>query len=454
MMMLTETSSRHGSAMQTVEHNLAQIAANDETLQALITVTGDEARETAASCDQAAADGRWLGVLHGMTIVVKDNIETAGVRTTSGSAFFANHVPANDATVVRKLKAAGAIIIGKANLHEFAFGGTNQNVHYGSCRNPWNTDHIPGGSSGGSGVAVAAEMATAALGSDTGSSVRMPAAITGVVGIRPTMGRVSNYGCTPVSLALDTIGPMAYRAEDVARILSVIEGYDAGDPSSIDGPRDDLLHGLHDGIEGLRVAVPTNFFFEDVDPALEALVRDAINVLASLGADVVEMAIPRADEAHRHARTIVFGDAAAFHAERIATQPEKFGPEELDRLMLGMKTTGVEYAQAMDWLRQWRRQLAELFQNVDVVASPTTPLVTPKVHGTEMITTTHRLTEKTYAWSMGGNPAVSVPVGFTDGLPVGMQLAGAWWRDGMLLRTAVAYQSVTDWHLRRPALSN
>ena len=450
--MLSESGSRYRSAVESVEHNLAQIAANDERLHALITVTGDKAREQAVECDRAVADGRRLGVLHGMTMVIKDNIETAGVRTTSGSAFFADHVPSDDATVVRKLNAAGAIIIGKANMHEFAFGGTSQNVHYGSCRNPWNTDHIPGGSSGGSGVAVAAEMATAALGSDTGSSVRMPAAITGVVGIRPTMGRVSNHGCTPVSLALDTIGPMAYRAEDVARVLSVIEGYDANDPSSIDGPCDDLLHGLYEGIESLRVAVPTNFFFDDCDPKLEARVRDAINVLATLGADVVEIAIPRAEEAHRYTRTIVFGDAAAFHAERIATQPEKFGSEELDRLMLGMNTTGVEYAQAMDWLRRWRRQLTELFQTVDVVASPTTPLATPKVQAADMISTTHRLTEKTYAWSMGGNPAVSVPVGFADGLPVGMQLAGKWWRDGMLLRAAVAYQSVTDWHLHRTRL--
>lgn len=449
---MSENFSQHSTAVRTVEHNLAQIAANDETLKAMITVMGDEALEAAEWCDLATAQGRWLGVLHGMTIAVKDNIDTAGVRTTSGSAFFADHVPAHDATVVRKLKAAGAIIIAKANLHEFAFGGTTQNVHYGSCRNPWDTDRLPGGSSGGSGVAVAAEMATAALGTDTGGSVRMPAAINGVVGIRPTMGRVSNHGCTQISWSLDTIGPMAYRAEDVARIMSVIEGYDANDPSSIDGPGDEILRGLHDGIAGLRIAVPTNFFFDDINPQVESLVRRAIDVLASLGAQIVELAIPRAEEAHGHMRHIARGDGAAFHAERIATEPEKFGPEELDRLMLGVHATGVEYAQSMEWMRRWRRQLAELFETIDVIASPTVPIITPFVEGTEMIKTTHRLTEKTYAYPMGGNPAVSVPVGFAEGLPVGMQLAGAWWRDGMLLRAATAYQSVTDWHLRRPAL--
>ena len=450
--MLSQTSARQGSAVQTVTHNLDQIAAHDETLKAMITVTGDAALDAAKRCDQAAAEGRWLGVLHGMTIAVKDNIDTAGVRTTSGSAFFSDHVPATDATVVQKLKAAGAIIIGKTNMHEFAFGGTNQNIHYGSCRNPWDTDRIPGGSSGGPGVAVAAEMATAALGTDTGSSVRMPAAINGIVGLRPTMGRVSNYGCTQVSLALDTVGPMAHRAEDVARILAAIDGYDSQDPSSVDGPRDELLRGLHDGIKGLKVAVPTIFFFDAVDPAVDALVRDAINVLASLGADVIDVAIPHAEQALSHTRTLIFADAAAFHGERIATEPEKFGPEELDRLLLGVNTTGVEYAQAMQWLRRWRLQLAALFDTVDIVVSPTTSLITPLVHGTEMIAITNRLTEKSYAWSLGGNPAVSVPVGFVDGLPVGMQLAGAWWRDGMLLRTAVAYQSVTNWHTRRPAI--
>ena len=449
---MSESSSRHGSAVKAVEHNLARIAAHDDTLKAMITVMGDEALEAAEWCDEAASQGRWLGVLHGMTIAVKDNIDTAGVRTTSGSSFFADHIPARDATVIKKLKDAGAIIIGKASLHEFAFGGTNQNVHYGSCRNPWDTDRLPGGSSGGSGVAVAAEMATGALGTDTGGSVRMPASINGVVGIRPTMGRVSNAGVTPVSLALDTVGPMAHRAEDVARILAVIEGYDPEDPSSENGPADELLRGLHDGIDGLKIVVPTNFFFENVDPAVESLVRDAINVLATLGADIVEMAIPHAEEAHGHMRHIARADAAAFHAERIANEYQKFGPEELDRLMLGVNATGVEYAQSMEWMRRWRRQLAELFSQIDIIASPTVPVITPPVAGTEMINTTHRLTEKTYAYPMGGNPAVSVPVGFAQGLPVGMQLAGAWWRDGMLLRAATAYQSVTDWHTHRPAL--
>jgi len=451
-MMMSDSGQQYGSAVQAVEHNLANIAAHDETLKAMITVMGDEALEAAEWCDQAAAEGRWLGVLHGMTIAVKDNIETAGVRTTSGSAFFADHVPVHDATVVKKLKEAGAIIIGKASLHEFAFGGTNQNVHYGSCRNPWDTDRLPGGSSGGSGVVVAAEMAQAALGTDTGGSIRMPSSINGVVGIRPTMGRVSNHGCTQISWTLDTIGPMAHRAEDVARILAAIEGYDDNDPSSIHGPGDELLRGLHAGIAGLKVGVPTNFFFEDCDPQVESLVRDAIDVLAVLGADVFEVAIPGAEQAHGHMRHIARGDGAAFHAERIATEPEKFGPEELDRLMLGVNATGVEYAQSMEWLRRWRRQLAELFDTIDIIASPTVPVITPLVEGTAMIKTTHRLTEKTYAYPMGGNPCVSVPVGFADGLPVGMQLAGAWWRDGMLLRTAVAYQSVTDWHTARPAL--
>ena len=440
------------SSVDAVEHNLARIAAHDDAIKATITVMAEQALVAAHRLDEAASNGRWMGPLHGMTIGVKDNIDTAGVRTTVGSAFFADHVPDTDATVVQRLKAAGAIIIAKLNLHEFAFGGTTQNVHHGSCRNPWNFDHIPGGSSGGPGAAVAAEMVHAALGTDTGSSIRMPASINGVVGLRPTFGRVPNSGVFPVSPALDTVGPMAHRAEDVARILAAIEGYDANDPASQRGPGDELLRGLHAGIKGVTIGVPSNFFFEDCDPPIARLVREAIEVFAALGAKVVDIHVPSVQEAAERIFPVICSDAAAIHAERMATEPEKFGSQELDRLTLGLKVTGVEYAQSMEWMRRWKRQLAALFEKVDIIVSPTVPIVTPPVAGIDMIGITSRLTEKVYAYPMAGNPAVSVPVGFTDGLPVGMQLAGAWWRDGMLLRAAVAYQSVTDWHMNRPAL--
>jgi aspartyl-tRNA(Asn)/glutamyl-tRNA(Gln) amidotransferase subunit A len=440
------------TASANVEKQLQTISTDDEAVNAFITVMADEARADAARLDKAAEQGQWRGVLHGMTIGVKDNIDTAGVRTTSGSSFFKDHVPSADATVIKKLKAAGAIIIGKLNMHEFAFGGTTQNVHYGSCHNPWNTDHIPGGSSGGSGAAVAAQMCDGSLGTDTGGSIRLPGAINGVVGLRPTLGRVSNGGSVRVSLSFDTIGPLAYRAEDVARILAAIEGYDANDSSSRRGPGDELLRGLHTGVAGVRIGIPTNFFFDNVDPEITTRVHAALETLESLGAILKEVTIPGAEDAQEQMKALLYADAAAFHAERLATNPNGFGKPEFDRLQFGVNTTGMQYAAAFDWRNSWIRQLESTFADVDIVASPATPVLTPPIEGADMIKTTHRLTEKTFAWSMGGNPALSVPVGFVDGLPVGMQLAGAPWRDGLLLRAAVAYQGVTDWHTARPVV--
>jgi len=436
-----------------VEKQLQTIAADDPAVNAFITVMADAARADAARLDKAAETGQWRGVLHGMTIGVKDNIDTKGVRTTSGSSFFKDHVPSADATVITKLKAAGAIIIGKLNMHEFAFGGTTQNVHYGSCHNPWNTDHIPGGSSGGSGAAVAAQMCDGALGSDTGGSIRLPGAINGVIGLRPTLGRVSNAGSVRVSLSFDTIGPLTYRAEDAARILAAIEGYDPADSSSQRGPGDELLRGLHAGVAGVRIGIPTNFFFDNVDPQITTRVHAALEQLESLGAILTEVTIPGAEDAQEQMKALLYSDAASFHAERLATNPDGFGKPEFDRLQFGVNTTGMQYAHALDWRNSWIRQLETVFAGVDIVASPTMPVLTPLIAGVDMIKTTHRLTEKTFAWSMGGNPGLSVPVGFVDGLPVGMQLAGAPWRDGLLLRTAVAYQGVTDWHTARPVVA-
>lgn len=440
------------SAVATVEHNLAQIEANDATIKANITVMAEQALADAHRLDKAAEQGQWLGPLHGMTIGVKDNINTAGVRTTMGSHFFADYVPDTDATVVTKLRAAGAIILSKVNLHEFAFGGTTQNINFGSCRNPWNTDHIPGGSSGGSGAAVAADMCVGSLGTDTAGSVRNPSSLNGIVGIRPTMGRVSNGGVFPVSHFLDTVGPMAHHAEDVARMLAVMEGYDPTDTSSKNGPCDELLRGLHDGIEGLKVGVPTNFFFDDVDPQIEARVRQALDVVASLGAELVELHVPGVEEAMERTLPIIYSDAAAVHAERIASEAHRFDPNGLERLNLGVNMTAPQYGGSMTWRYNWVRQLEAVFRQVDVIASPMVRVRTPRVDDVDFLATTHKLGQLSFGWALANVPALSMPVGFVDGLPVGMQLAGAWWRDGMLLRTATAYQSVTDWHNMRPAL--
>ncbi len=265
----------------------------------MITTTAERAREEADACDRAAAEGRWLGLLHGMPIALKDNIETAGVRTTSGAAYLADHIPNSDAPVVGRLKAQGAVLIGKANMQELAWGIVSTNPVTGQCRNPWNPERIPGGSSGGSGAVVAAEMAEGALGTDTGGSVRIPASMTGVAGLRPTHGRISIRGITPVSVAHDTVGPMARTVADVARIFAALAAYDPLDPVSRDLPLDNFLPRLDDRIEGVRVGLARNFFFEEIDGEVDAAVRAAAGTLESLGARLIDIALPGAETAQR-----------------------------------------------------------------------------------------------------------------------------------------------------------
>ena len=256
--MSTEKVSRNA-----VESCLNAIATHDDKINSFITVTADEALRQADLADKAAKEGRWLGLLHGVPMAIKDNIETAGVRTTSGSVFFTDHVPNRNASVVDRLMNSGAIMVGKATMHELAFGIRSDNTVSPPCRNPWNVDRIPGGSSGGSGAAVAAGMCTGSLGSDTGGSVRLPASINGISGLRPTHGRVPNHASTPVSPSFDTIGPMARSVADVARIFAVIAGYDSRDPLSKDHPLLNFLPSLNDGVNGIRDWYTTKFLFRE-----------------------------------------------------------------------------------------------------------------------------------------------------------------------------------------------
>ena len=448
---MTETSS-WTPASDAVEACLANIETLDATLKATITVVADDARQRARHADEASAREDWLGVLHGMPIAIKDNIDTAGVRTTSGSTFFADHVPEHDAPVVERLLASGAIPVAKLNLSEFAIGATSQNPHYGGVRNPWDTSRIPGGSSGGSGVAVAAEMAVAALGTDTSGSVRIPAALTGVSGMRPTTGRVPNRRSTPASLNFDAIGPMAYSVVDVARVLFVIQGYDPADRSSADRPADDLLADLHRGLRGVRIGVPTSFFFEGLGPGIEAATREALDVLSDLGAQLVDIHVDGAEVASDMMRPILHADMAAFHRDRLEAAPESFGEDVYRRIQLGVGVTGAEYSACADWRTDFIRRVDRVFDDVDLVASPMTPVVAPRAEGAEMIETTKELSRFAMPWSMANLPSLSVPCGFdAQGLPLGLQLAGRQWNDALVLRSGVAYQQATQWHRARPS---
>lgn len=440
-------------ASDSVEACLANIERLDATLRANITVLTDDARQQARRSDEALARGEWLGVLHGMPIAVKDNIDTKGIRTTSGSTFFADRVPDRDAPVVERLLSSGAIIVAKANMSEFAIGATSQNPHYGGVRNPWDTDRIPGGSSGGSGVAVAAEMAVAALGTDTSGSVRIPAAMNGVAGMRPTTGRVPNRGTTPASLNFDAIGPLAYSVVDTARVLAVIQGYDPADHSSAEWPAADLLTDLHRGVRGLRIGVPTSFFFDGLEPGIETTSREALDVLSDLGAHLVDIHVEGAEIAADKMRPILHADLAAFHRNRLSTAPGSFGEDVYRRIRLGLDVTGAQYSECADWRQAWARQVDRLFEDVDLIVSPVMPVATPLAEGAEMIETTKQLSRFTMPWSMADLPSLSVPCGFdAAGMPVGLQLAGRRWTDARVLRSGVAYQEVTQWHRERPSI--
>lgn len=420
------------------------------TLRALITPMSDSAR----SHVQRNLSMQASGGLDGLTVALKDNIDIVGLRSTAGSAFFTDRIASSDATVTRRLRASGAVLIGKLNLHEFAFGGTTQNPHYGSCRNPWDTTCIPGGSSGGSGVATAAGFCDVALGTDTGGSIRIPAALNGVVGLRPTVGRVPNTGSTPVSAMFDTIGPMAYRAADVAAVFEAIAGYDPDCEMSIDIPVESWMSVRSRGVSGLRVGLPSSFFFDGLNPEVNASVHGLVKTLSEIGIQVCEIKLSGIEEVHAHMTNVLLCDAAAYHRKRLEKEPEKFGADVLERMRIGYKTSGIDHAAGVDAQRRWRRQVERLFDHVDLIVTPTVGFPAPRIaESVQMIKATRSLTRLTFPWSFAQVPALSLPCGFTaDGLPIGAQLIGRHFSEAILLAVADAVQEVTNAHLQRPKL--
>ena len=441
------------SSLDATESYLERIERFDGDIGAFITVAAGSALEQARAADESLELGRSLGPLHGLPVALKDNIDTAGLRTTVGSSFFAGHVPDADAEVVGRLRRAGAVILGKVTLHEFAYGATNDNAHFGPCRNPWDLSRIPGGSSGGSGAAVAAGLCAAALGTDTGGSVRIPAALNGVSALRPSNGRVSNRGVFPITWTFDTVGPIAHAVADLAAFSDVLAGYDPDDPQSVDAPTDAYLEAVNGELAGLRIGVPLNFFFEDVDPDIVSLVRAAADMFAQGGAELVDIDLPGADTAVESATGMIRAEAFAIHRDRLLERPEGFGEDVRRRLRLGESITGADYAEHRQHAREWCRTVERVFERVDLILSPSTGTTAPPA-GLEMIETTQRLVRLTYGWSLAGLPALSLPCGFTDnGLPVGLQLAAARFREAALIQAGAAYQRETDWHLREPTLS-
>jgi aspartyl-tRNA(Asn)/glutamyl-tRNA(Gln) amidotransferase subunit A len=441
---------REISPVEITQDCLLRIEKEDSGLNAFITVMAESALAEARRAESEILRGEWRGPLHGVPVALKDIIDVAGVRTTAASALYKDWVPEHDAEVVRRLRQAGAVIIGKNNLHEFAYGGSSLVSHFGDVHNPWDVGRMAGGSSGGSAAAVAAGLVYAAIGTDTAGSIREPAALCGCVGLKPTYGRVSSRGVIPLSRSLDHVGPLAATVEDVAVVLQAIAGYDAGDLGSVDVAVADYLSGLREGAKKLRVGVPRGYFFDDLDPEVASAIEQALRDISSLGAAIREVRLDVPID-----RTLQAAEAYAYHAENVAKSPELYQAETLRRIRSGEAVTAAEYIQRRRDLEEARRNIGRVFADVDVLVTPTTTAPAPAIADLKSDPDALRpaelkLLRNTRPFNVWGLPAISVPCGFTQsGLPVGMQIAGPHWREDLVLRLAHAYEQATDWHKAR-----
>ncbi|MCB0119118.1 MAG: amidase [Anaerolineales bacterium] len=420
-----------------------QIERLNPTLNAFITVI--------PKSDEEIKPDRHLPLL-GIPIAVKDLYDTKGIRTTGGSKFFADHVPTEDAFVVEKIKQAGAYIIGKTNTHEIALGVTNNNPHFGACKNPWDVTRTPGGSSGGSAVAVATGMSLAALGTDTGGSIRIPASLCGVVGLKPTYGRISLRGIMPLSWNLDHAGPITKRVEDAALMLQIMGGYDSEDPASFKTLPGDFSSHMRDTIRDRRVAFAIGNFVEEVtSPEVLEAVRKAADVLAGQGAIIEEVNMDFLHEGAIANSIMTQADGAAFHRERLQEHPDWFGADVRQRLETGAAFTSSEYSLARRTQAIVRRRCDLLFEEYDVLILPTTPITAPILEGENAVERARLLTRLTSPFNLTGLPALSVPCGFdSEGLPIGLQIVSRAWNESGVLRIGYSYQEATDWHRKKP----
>lgn len=419
---------------------LDAIAKLNPSLNAFITVMADSALEEARAAEAEIARGEWRGPLHGIPIALKDLIDTAGVRTTAASALYKDRIPSEDAEVVRRLRAAGAVIIGKNNLHEFAYGGSSLVSYFGEVRNPRDSERIAGGSSGGSAAAVVAGMAVAAIGTDTAGSVREPAALCGCVGLKPTYGRVSIRGVIPLSTSLDHVGPLARSVADAAIVLQAIAGYDAEDITSSNVPVADYAGAIREDVKNLRVGVPRDFFV-DLDAEVRSGVDQALALIQSLVAEVKDIRLEIPTD-----RTLQAAESYAYHAENIAKHSELLSAETVRRIRSGESITAAEYISRRLELDEARRRIAGVFADVDVIVTPTTPMSAPAIGELKgdreaLRPAELKLLRNTRPFNVWGLPAISVPCGATkSGLPVGLQIAGPHWREDLVLRIAHTYE--------------
>lgn len=418
-----------------------QIERLNPKLNAFITVL-----EQPAVAQEGAA-----GKLRGIPIAVKDLFETGGIRTTAGTRFFKDYLPESDAVAVRLVKQEGAVVMGKTNTHEIALGVTTVNPHFGTTRNPWDTARVPGGSSGGSAVAVATGMSLAALGTDTGGSIRIPASLCGVVGLKPTYGRVSLRGVFPLSWNLDHAGPLAVTVRDAALMLQVLAGYDADDPFSVDQAVDDYLVNVEGGVYGWKIALGTGPYVDEADAEVLQAVEAAGRLYEEMGASVDKLDVSFLREAALANSLMTPADGAAYHKDRLAEHPEWFGADVRQRLETGRAFTSTDYALARKTQSETKHRMGRLFRDFDILLLPSTAITAPLIEGNDAVEQARRLTRFTAPFNLTGLPAISVPCGFSSqGLPIGLQLVGGAWREASVLRAARVFERETDWGMRKP----
>ena len=443
---------RTSSPTELARLHLERIVTLDPVLRAYITVTPDRAMDDARAAERALGQGRPSGPLAGVTLGLKDLIDTASLRTTAGSRILSEHVPGRDATVAERCRAGGLVLTGKHNLHEFAYGTTNNNIHYGACRNPWNLDYVAGGSSGGGAAAVAAGLCTLAIGTDTGGSIRIPASACGVVGLKPTLGRVSRRGVWPLAWSLDHVGPISRTVEDAARLLSLIAGHDPEDPWSAARPAEDFAASLDDGVRGLRIGVPREPPYGDLDPDVGAALEAALTVLGALGATPRDLKRIHGEHTYTAFHAILATEASAIHLPWLRSRPQDYDERTRQALEHGLFVSATDLVDARRYQHRVRAELDDLWVDVDVLVTATLPRTALPLGEPVSREPDQAWNRLLVPFNLAGLPAITIPCGFDRrGLPIGLQIVGRAFDEATVLRVARAYERETPWHLRRPA---
>ena len=447
------------SSREVTQSCLDRIGQWQPRLNAFMAIEPEAALAAAGEADAALAKGNAKGVLHGVPLAHKDMYYDAGKVVTCGSKIRRDFVATTTSTALQRLKDAGTVRLGSLHMAEFAYGPTGHNAHFGAVHNPWNVDHVTGGSSSGSGSAVAARLTFAALGSDTGGSIRMPAHFCGVTGLKTTVGRVSRAGAMPLSQSLDTVGPLAQSAEDCALLMGLMAGADPQDPTAVAMPVPDYMAATKGSLKGMRIGVPTAFYVDDLDSEVARVLDETIAVFKREGADIVQVELPDQRQLSSASQLVLAAEAAAFHKRWLIERPQDYGPQVLMRLHNGLAIPAITYLEAMRWRGPALSAHMAAVNGVDAVIAPVSPIPAPTItesdvgNGPDAEAVIQRITRFTRPVNYLGLPSLSIPSGFTrSGLPVGMQLIGRSFDEATLLQIGAAFQRATDYHARVPQL--